>query len=97
MHAAGWKEKLTIPRKSHHDLLHGCIVSNWKRDGTGLTMTVAIPINTTATVHVPTLNASGVSESGKPAGQSSGVKYLRMEKGAALFEAGSGHYQFKAS
>jgi len=28
-------------------------VSNWNRDGAKLTMEITIPINTTATVHVP--------------------------------------------
>jgi len=81
--------------QAHHDSLHGRIVSNWQRDGNGLTMEVTIPINTTATVHVPARDAAGVTESGKSAAQSSGVSFLRMENGAALYTVGSGCYQFK--
>jgi alpha-L-rhamnosidase len=79
---------------AHHDSLYGRIVSNWQREGSRLTMDVTIPINTTATVHVPAEDAAGVSESGKPAAQSAGVKFLRMANGAAVYEVGSGVYQF---
>jgi alpha-L-rhamnosidase len=82
--------------KAHHDSLHGRIVSNWQRDGDRLVMEVTIPINTTATVHVPARHADGVSESGKPAAESAGVKFLRMENGAAVYEVGSGCYQFRS-
>ena len=39
--------------KCHYDSIHGRIVSNWQREGGKLTMEVAIPANTTATVYVP--------------------------------------------
>ena len=39
--------------KSHYDSVYGRIVSNWKRDGEGITMEVTIPPNATATVFVP--------------------------------------------
>jgi len=78
------------------DSIHGLIVSNWKRDGDKLTMDVTIPINTTATVYVPVAakDAAGVMESAKPAAKAKGVKFLRMENGAAVYEVGSGSYKF---
>ena len=83
--------------KCSYDSIHGRIVSNWKRDGNRLTMDVTIPINTTAQVYVPAKDAAGVMESGKPAGNADGLKFLRMESGAAVFEAGSGCYQFTSA
>ena len=80
--------------KCGYDSIHGRITSNWKRDGANLTMEVTIPPNTTATVYVPAKDAAGVTESGKPAAQAAGVKFLRMENGAAVYEVGSGCYQF---
>ncbi|MEI7900865.1 MAG: alpha-L-rhamnosidase N-terminal domain-containing protein [bacterium] len=88
--------------KTHHDSPYGRIVSNWQREGdpsTGLragklTMDVTIPANTRATVFVPAKDAAEVSESGKPAAQAQGVKFLRMENGAAVFDVGSGCYRF---
>ena len=67
-----------------------------------MTMDVTIPVNTTATVYVPAKGAAGVTESGpstslragKPAAKAEGVKFLRMENGAAVYEVGSGCYRF---
>jgi len=80
--------------KSHHVSPYGRIVSNWKREGDKLTMEVTIPANTTATIHVPAKDATGVTESGKPAAEAKGVKFLRMENNAAVYAVGSGTYQF---
>ena len=83
--------------KCSYDSIHGRIVSNWKREGDRLTMEVTIPANTTATVYVPAKDAAGVTESGKPAAQAEGVKFLRMEDGAAIYEVGSGTYRFQST
>ena len=82
--------------KCHHDSPYGRIVSNWKRDGGKLTMEVTAPPNSTATVFVPAKDAAGVTESGKPAGEAKGVKFLRMENNAAVYAVGSGSYQFQS-
>ncbi|MCX6879810.1 MAG: glycoside hydrolase family 78 protein [Verrucomicrobia bacterium] len=84
--------------------VYGLIASDWKRDAGRLTMDVTIPPNTTATVHVPVpakageggaaTAAAAVTESGKPAGKSPGVKFLRMENGAAEYGVESGVYHF---
>ena len=58
---------------------------------------MTIPVNTTATVYVPAKDAVGVTESGKPAAQANGVKFLRMENNAAVYEVGSGTYRFQST
>jgi alpha-L-rhamnosidase len=97
--------------KCSYDSPYGQIVSNWKcEEGnlkleTGnsknateqLTMEVTIPPNTTATVFVPAKDAASVTESGKPVAEAKCVKFLRMENGAAVYEIGSGTYQFRSS
>ncbi len=83
--------------KCGYDSIHGRIVSNWKRDGGKLTMDVTIPVNTTATVHVPAKDAAGVTESGKPAAAAAGVKFLRMENRAAAYAVGAGTYRFQST
>ena len=60
-------------------------------------MEVTIPPNTTATVHVPAKDAGGVTESAKPAAESNGVKFLRMENNAAVYAVGSGAYRFQST
>jgi alpha-L-rhamnosidase len=82
--------------KSHHDSPYGRIVSNWKREGEKLSMNVTVPPNSTATVFVPAKDAASVTESGKPAGEAEGVKFLRMENNAAVYAVGSGDYQFQS-
>ncbi|MEO6962641.1 MAG: hypothetical protein ABIY90_11770, partial [Puia sp.] len=50
--------------------------------------------NTTALIAVPAKNAADVTESGKKAADSEAVKFLRMEGDRAVFEIGSGTYDF---
>ncbi len=81
----------------HHDSPYGRIVSNWKRNGDQLAMDVTIPANSTATVYVPARKASDVRESGRNISEVTGVKFVKMEKGRAIYEIGSGTYQFTSS
>jgi len=81
--------------RGYYDSPHGRIGSDWKIENGQFLWTVRIPANTTATVYVPTKDAAGVSESGTPATQADGVKFLRMEDGAAVYGMGSGTYRFK--
>ena len=83
--------------KCSYASIHGTIVSNWKLDAGKLTMEVTIPINTTAVVYVPSKDAAGVTESNKPAAKAEGVKFLRMENSAAVYEVGSGSYRFQSA
>ena len=76
--------------------MRGRIVSEWKKDGASLKLNVVIPANTTAMVYVPAGDVNAVTEGGKPAGNSEGVKFLRMEANAAVFSIGSGSYTFEA-
>ncbi len=56
---------------------------------------IAIPIGATATVYVPAADSAKVTESDKPAADAVGVKFLRQEDGAAIYEVGSGKYTFR--
>jgi len=101
----GFKHIIIRPRppgdlmwvKAHYDSSYGRIVSNWTRGGDMLTMEVTIPANTTATVYVTAKDSAGVTESGKQADKAEGVKFLRMDKREAVYEVGSGHYQFQSA
>jgi Bacterial alpha-L-rhamnosidase 6 hairpin glycosidase domain/Alpha-L-rhamnosidase N-terminal domain/Bacterial alpha-L-rhamnosidase concanavalin-like domain/Bacterial alpha-L-rhamnosidase C-terminal domain len=74
--------------------IHGLITSAWSTGKDNFTLTTTIPTNTLATVYIPAKDPSSVRESGKPATASEGVKFLRMENGAAVFAVESGRYQF---
>ena len=81
---------------ARYDSIRGRIISRWKREGDALTMDVTIPANTSATVLVPAKDPDAVTESGMPVSQAKGVKFLRREDGAAVFETGSGTYHFQS-
>jgi len=78
-----------------YDSIHGPIETHWKWAGQFLTLKVTIPANTTATVAIPAADASSVYESGRRAMKVPGVKFLRMDPRAAVFEVPSGKYSFE--
>ena len=55
---------------------------------------ITIPANTTATVHIPATNADEITESGKSITGNADIKFIKMDKGAAVFEIASGSYSF---
>ncbi|MFI1360883.1 family 78 glycoside hydrolase catalytic domain [Streptomyces sp. NPDC020898] len=74
--------------------VYGLLSSKWStRDG-ALDLKVTVPVNTVAEVHVPSTTRWAVTEGGRPADTAKGVRFLRMENGAAVFEVGSGAYRF---
>ena len=80
--------------KASYRSIHGEVASGWRRKDGALELDVTVPANTTATVHVPAKDAAAVTEGGRPAGQAEGVRFLRMDSGAAVYEIGAGTYRF---
>jgi len=72
----------------------GSIVSNWQIADDRLEMTVDVPVGATATVWLPVSETSGITESGKPVGEATGVRYLHREDGGVVYEVESGTYLF---
>ena len=79
-----------------YESIHGRIESHWKFDDGKFTMKVTVPPNTTATIYVPAKQQDSVTADGKAAGKSNDIKFVRMEKEAAVFEVGSGSYNFES-
>ncbi len=80
--------------KASYKSIYGRIESSWKRDGGRFTLDVEIPPNTSATVYLPAQFGVYITESGKPADQAMGVKFLRKEDSASVYEIESGRYSF---
>ena len=79
-----------------YDSINGKIVSNWQlKDGTFM-LNVVIPANTTATIYIPAESAKNITESGRPASSAKGVQFLHIKHRTAVFEIGSGNYQFES-
>ncbi|MDP9001390.1 MAG: glycoside hydrolase family 78 protein, partial [Myxococcota bacterium] len=77
--------------------MHGMIASSWVRRPTGVDLTVSVPVNTSATIYIPTQNPSGVTESGIPLASAPGVTAVRAMTGAIAVDVGSGQYVFSAN
>ena len=82
--------------KSEFESPYGTIQSNWQVSGGKLTLKVAVPPNTTATVYLPTANTESVKESKQPVSKARGVKLLGEEKGCSVLEVQPGGYTFEA-
>jgi alpha-L-rhamnosidase len=80
--------------KTSYDSIRGRISTAWNAEGGRLRLNLTIPANTTALVFMPAKDAAAVTESGKPASKAAGVKFLRMENGAAVYAVESGSYSF---
>ena len=80
---------------ARYDSINGTVESAWRIDGGEITLDVTVPPNVTATVYVPTSDATDVTEGGEPANDAEGVTPLKGE-GQAAFRVGSGTYHFVA-
>jgi alpha-L-rhamnosidase len=72
------------------DTPRGEIASAWRRSGTKLTLTVTIPGNTSAEIHVP-----GAPDDVVTVRSRGHVDVVRREDGAAVFAAGGGTHAFE--
>lgn len=86
---------LTWAKGSYHSI-RGHIASHWQIEADTIHLTVVVPPSTTATVFVPATDAASVREGNGPAASAPGLKFLRDEHGAAVYEAQAGTYRFTA-
>jgi alpha-L-rhamnosidase len=75
---------------------YGKVSSAWKLAGENLEMTITIPANTKATVHIPTTSASSVKEMGKLISAVPELKLLKSNNDEVVVELGSGEYRFES-
>jgi alpha-L-rhamnosidase len=79
------------------DSIHGKIATKWKLENGTFSLSATIPVNTTATIDLPTTNASSVQEGGKSVTASPEIKSLPGTDGTTQFLVGSGNYNFTCS
>ena len=82
-------------RASYH-AMPGWISASWQRNAGHLSLQATVPANSTATLFLPATNGNTVTESGMPAAKAKGVRFVRNEKDAAVFELSGGSYRFDA-
>ena len=104
MAAPGFKSIILKPHlvagltsaRATHDSTRGRIASSWAIRSGVLNWSVTVPANTRATVFVPvsSQDAAAITEGGQPIARARGVKPLRQEDGAQVFEVEPGSYNF---
>ena len=80
--------------QSDFDSIHGKISTNWTLQNGSFSLHVVIPINTTATICLPTANASSVKESGRAISSHAEIKSIPDSQDSAQYLVGSGDYLF---
>jgi alpha-L-rhamnosidase len=76
--------------------MYGLIRSEWALKKNSFDWQITIPANTTATIYVPSKDASNVTENGGSVEEAPGIKFLRTENGSAVYEVESGSYSFSS-
>ena len=79
----------------HYDSVRGRISSSWNVMNGKLTMEIGIPPNCTAEIRIPASDFELILESGRKVVSAEGLKLLRNEAEAVVFEVGSGQYLFE--
>ncbi len=73
--------------------VYGVTASQWKLKRDDLHLSVTIPPNTTATVYVPAMDATSVQAKTSRSNQEN-VSFLNLRDNTAVYEIGSGRYDF---
>ncbi len=82
--------RLTYARAEYNSI-RGKVASGWKVEDGKLTLSVTVPVGSTATVYVPSTDPAKVAEDGGMAG----VTFLRVEGDRVLYETSAGEYTFR--
>ena len=82
--------------KAAYDSAAGRIASEWKQTDGTFNLHLEIPANTTATVYLPATLLRSVTEGGRNIAKVKAVLFLHQENDRAVFEVGSGIYDFAA-
>jgi len=92
----GWKHFVVAPQpgggvtwaKAQYESIRGLIAVSWKVENGALNLHLTVPPGTTATLRLPTMDSSRITESGRP------VRMGRAEAKAGEFLLPSGSYDF---
>jgi alpha-L-rhamnosidase len=76
------------------ETVKGRVAVRWQKSGGKTEIDVTIPVNTSAMVYIPAVNADDVTESGRPAKKAQAVGFVGMDGDYAIFSVGSGNYHF---
>jgi alpha-L-rhamnosidase len=101
--APGFKKFTIKPFIPDHDLdwvrasvntMHGRISSSWQKKQNGLMLDIVVPVNTSATVHLPANKGASINEGGKLLSGAKEIKVIVIKEDVTIIEVGSGSYSF---
>jgi len=79
------------------ETVRGKISTFWSYGKDNYRLAVKLPVGSTARVHVRAREPGEVSEGGRPAESSPGVRFIGMEGKHAVYGVGSGSYEFEST
>jgi alpha-L-rhamnosidase len=89
------KEGINQVNATYHSI-NGTIETAWKKSGATISLRNTVPVNTVATVFIPTTNPSSVLEANKAVKTNSAINVKEFKDGYLRVEIGSGKYQFES-
>lgn len=88
------KEGIGYVQAKYHSI-NGEIVSSWKKVGDHINMQIIVPVNTKASVFIPTTQPTQVMENDNLIKNQKDVKWVDFKNGYLNIELGSGTYNFQ--
>jgi alpha-L-rhamnosidase len=76
--------------RASYTSMYAVIRSEWRKEKGTFTLKVSVPVNASATVHIPDALGAAITEGGKP------VAVARLAGGARVIELGAGDYELVA-
>jgi hypothetical protein len=78
--------------KTTYNSLYGIIINDWNYNNSVLQWKISVPVNTTATLYIPTIKGTDISENGIPIAKTQGLSFITVEDGYSVYKAESGDY-----
>ncbi len=76
---------------------YGKVSSGWKKENDKTILDIEIPVNTTATIYIPSSSAGAITESGLSINSQKIITVTGNEDGFIILSVGSGIYKFEVS
>ncbi|MBK7256948.1 MAG: family 78 glycoside hydrolase catalytic domain [Ignavibacteriae bacterium] len=102
---AGFKELVMNPTliagldsvQASHVSPYGPILSAWRVADKQFSWDITVPVNVTATVHIPAGRPEDVTENGRPISQTRDHRIVGMQDGKLVIQIASGRYHFSST
>jgi alpha-L-rhamnosidase len=90
------KEGIGMVKASYHSIC-GKIISSWRKEGDQINLQIVVPVNTKASIFIPTFQPSQVMENGNLIKNQKDIKWVDFRNGYLNVELGSGIYNFQTT